>query len=261
MMTVRRFNSLLLLALLTVSGSSSRKVVGRAGEDVTLPCRYDFKSNGPTAVCWGRGSVPTSGCNNQIISTDGYKVTTRVSSRYQLLGRLEDGNVSLTILNTTEEDAGRYGCRVQISGPFNDQKHHIDLTIEKAPSTTSTPTTETTEQTINTSGQVTVTTSSTSINSEPEQEDQDGGSFPVVLVRVLLVSIALVTASIATVFGRRWNQHKIPQQQQSNTLVRFSSNSSALELHCRGSAIENIYQNDSAGDAGGNSDCVYEVCP
>ena len=109
------------------------KVVGRAGEDVTLPCKYDFKYNGARSVCWGRGSIPLSGCNNQIISTDGHKVieSTRVSSRYQLLGRLEDGDVSLTILKTTEEDAGLYGCRVEISGLNNDEKHHTDLIIEK----------------------------------------------------------------------------------------------------------------------------------
>ncbi|XP_053188046.1 hepatitis A virus cellular receptor 1 homolog [Scomber japonicus] len=249
-MTVRRFNSLLLLALLTVSGSSSTKVVGQAGEDVTLPCKYNIKYNGPTAVCWGR-SLSTFGCNNQIISTDGSKVieTTRASSRYQLLGRLEDGDVSLTILKTTEEDAGRYGCRVDISGPFNDQLHHIDLTIEKAPSTSSTPTTETTEQTpqteqtINTSGQVTATTSSTSIDSEQQEA---GGGVLVFMVRVLLAVIALATAGVATVIGRRWNQHKIPQQ-QSVQLVQFSSNSSAMELQ-----VVQI-------DAGGNSDCVYEV--
>ncbi|XP_062288601.1 T-cell immunoglobulin and mucin domain-containing protein 4-like [Scomber scombrus] len=177
MMTVRRFNSLLLLALLTVSGSSSRKVVGRAGEDVTLPCKYNIKSNGPRAVCWNQGSIPTSGCNNQIISTDGSKVTTRASSRYQLLGRLEDGDVSLTILNTTEEGAGLYGCRVDIFGWFNDQKHHIDLTIEKAPSTTSTPTTETTEHTTNTSGQVTATWSlPTSSNSIDPERFQSGAT-------------------------------------------------------------------------------------
>ncbi|CAK6979379.1 hepatitis A virus cellular receptor 1 homolog%2C partial [Scomber scombrus] len=280
MMTVRRFNSLLLLALLTVSGSNSTKVVGRAGEDVTLPCKYDFKSNGPTAVCWNQGSIPFSGCNDQIISTDGSKVTTRASSRYQLLGRLKDGDVSLTIRNTTKKDAGLYGCRVDIFGWFNDEKHDIDLTIEKAPSTSSTPTTETTEQTLqteqttNTSGQVTATesvpTSSNSIDPEPQQEDQDGGSVPVVLVCVLLLLIALVTAGVVVVIGRRWNQHKIPQQQQqqqqrTNTSVRFSSNSSALELHRRGTAVENIYQIDADGDGegggnnGGQIDVVFQT--
>ncbi|XP_053188047.1 T-cell immunoglobulin and mucin domain-containing protein 4-like [Scomber japonicus] len=238
------------LTIEKVSGSSSTKVVGRAGEDVTLPCKYDIKYYGPRAVCWGRGSISTYGCNNQIISTDGSKVTTGASSRYQLLGRLKDGDVSLTILNTIEEDAGLYGCRVEIPGLGNDEIHHIDLTIKKAPSTSSTPTTETTEQTpqteqtTNTSGQVTITTSSNSINSEQQEA---GGGVLVFMVRVLLAVIALVTAGVATVIGRRWNQHKIPQQQQSSTSVRFSSNSSAVELQ-----LLQI-------DAGGNSDCVYEV--
>ncbi|XP_053188053.1 hepatitis A virus cellular receptor 1 homolog, partial [Scomber japonicus] len=239
-------------------------------------CEYNIKKHGRTSACWGRGSIPYSGCNNQIIYTDGSKVTTRASSRYQLLGRLEDGDVSLTILNTTEEDAGLYGCRVEIPGWFNDQSHHIDLTIEKAPSTSSTPTTETTEQTpqteqtINTSGQVTVAesvpASSDSNDPEPRQEDQEAGSVTVVLVCVLLVLIGLVTAGVATVIGRRWNQHKIPQQQQqqqlqTDTSVRFNSNSSALELHRRGSAVENIYQIDADGDAGGDSGGVYEALP
>ncbi|XP_044227189.1 T-cell immunoglobulin and mucin domain-containing protein 4-like [Thunnus albacares] len=134
-MLIMKTVSRLLIVLLTVieRSSSSMKVVGRAGENITLPCKYDIKYNGAMEVCWGRGSITHFGCNNQIISTDGRKVieSTRVSSRYQLLGRLEDGDVSLTILKTTEEDAGLYGCRVDIHGWFNDEKHHIDLTIEK----------------------------------------------------------------------------------------------------------------------------------
>ncbi|KAM7397406.1 hypothetical protein PAMA_005620 [Pampus argenteus] len=135
---VRRVTLMLQLLLLTVSSSSSRKVDGRAGEDVTLPCKYDFNSNGATSVCWGRGSPPLTGCNQQIIATDGREVieSSRVSSRYQLLGRLQDGDVSLTILNATEEDAGRYGCRVEIQGLFNDEKYDVDLTIEKASQST-----------------------------------------------------------------------------------------------------------------------------
>ncbi|XP_071361902.1 T-cell immunoglobulin and mucin domain-containing protein 4-like [Trachinotus anak] len=113
--------------------SDSRTVVGRTGESVTLPCTYDVKHHGRLSVCWNRGDLPISGCNNQIISTDG---PSRVSSRYQLLGRVEDGDVSMTIVNLTETDAGRYGCREEIPGPFNDDKHHIDLSVEPAPSTT-----------------------------------------------------------------------------------------------------------------------------
>ncbi|RVE63332.1 hypothetical protein OJAV_G00135200 [Oryzias javanicus] len=124
----------LLLALLTVS-ECDRKVTGRRGLNVTLPCNYDIKTNGPTEVCWGRGPVPTSGCSNQLLATDGHNVIgeTRASSRYQLQGRLDEGDVSLTIVNATEEDDGVYGCRVQVPGPFNDEKHHVNLTVKRVP--------------------------------------------------------------------------------------------------------------------------------
>ncbi|XP_071362302.1 hepatitis A virus cellular receptor 1 homolog [Trachinotus anak] len=124
----------LLLALLTVAVSDSRTVVGRTGESVTLPCTYDVKHHGRLSVCWNRGDLPNSGCNNQIISTDG---PSRVSSRYQLLGRVEDGDVSMTIVNLIETDAGRYGCLVEIPGWFNDDKHHFDLSVEPARSVVS----------------------------------------------------------------------------------------------------------------------------
>ncbi|XP_027887612.1 hepatitis A virus cellular receptor 1 homolog isoform X7 [Xiphophorus couchianus] len=123
----------LLIVLLTVSGCDGRSVVGQTGQNVTLLCKYEIKDHGAVHVCWGKGEIPTYGCNNQLISTNGHKVVTSASSRYQLLGQLDQGDVSLTILNLTEEDAGRYGCRVQIYGPFSDQKHHFDLRVERAP--------------------------------------------------------------------------------------------------------------------------------
>uniref|UniRef100_A0A3B5APL6 Ig-like domain-containing protein n=1 Tax=Stegastes partitus TaxID=144197 RepID=A0A3B5APL6_9TELE len=106
-------------------------VEGQTGENVTLTCKYDIKYYGALYVCWNRGDIPSRGCGNQLVSTDGYKVKeeSRVSSRYQLTGRLDEGDVSLTILKLTEDDAGRYGCRVEIPGLFNDDKHHFDLTV------------------------------------------------------------------------------------------------------------------------------------
>ncbi|RVE63363.1 hypothetical protein OJAV_G00135510 [Oryzias javanicus] len=122
----------LLLALLTVS-ECDRKITGRRGLNITLPCNYDIKTNGPTEVCWGRGHLPYRGCSNQLLATDGHKVIekTSVSSRYQLQGRLDEGDVSLTIMNATEEDDGVYGCKVQIKGLFNDEKHHVQLTVKR----------------------------------------------------------------------------------------------------------------------------------
>ncbi|XP_028450791.1 T-cell immunoglobulin and mucin domain-containing protein 4 isoform X2 [Perca flavescens] len=151
----------LLLALLTVSECDGSTVVGRTGENVTLACKYDIKYYKALPVCWGRGEIPLSGCGNQIISTDGHKEKNRVSSRYKLLGRLGDGDVSLTILNVTETDAGPYGCRVDIPGWFNDDKHRFILSVERAPqTTTSTTLNETsTEQTAAsyTTGQMSLT--------------------------------------------------------------------------------------------------------
>ncbi|RVE63333.1 hypothetical protein OJAV_G00135210 [Oryzias javanicus] len=122
----------LLLALLTVS-ECDRKITGRSGLNISLPCNYDIKTNGPLEVCWDRGHVPFRGCSNQLLATDGHKVieNTRVSSRYQLQGRLDEGDVSLTIMNATEEDDGVYGCRVQVPGLFNDEKHHVQLTVKR----------------------------------------------------------------------------------------------------------------------------------
>uniref|UniRef100_A0A671TMU0 Ig-like domain-containing protein n=1 Tax=Sparus aurata TaxID=8175 RepID=A0A671TMU0_SPAAU len=123
----------------SVAARVSESVVGQTGQNVTLSCTYDFNYYGALAVCWQQGDIPRRGsCNNQLISTDGLKVIerTRASSRYQLLGRLDEGDVSLTILNLTDSDAGRYGCRVKIPGWLNDGKHHFDLTIKTAPQTT-----------------------------------------------------------------------------------------------------------------------------
>uniref|UniRef100_A0A672ZFF9 Ig-like domain-containing protein n=1 Tax=Sphaeramia orbicularis TaxID=375764 RepID=A0A672ZFF9_9TELE len=111
----------------------SVQIVGFRGQSVTLPCSYDIYHHGALSVCWGRGDLPNSGCNRQIIALDGQTVrkNTRLSSRYQLLGPLDQGDVSLTILNLKDEDAGRYGCRVEVTGWFNDEKYHIDLVINQ----------------------------------------------------------------------------------------------------------------------------------
>ncbi|XP_054481435.1 hepatitis A virus cellular receptor 1 homolog [Anoplopoma fimbria] len=218
----------LLLALLTVSEGDGTTVVGRTGGRVTLSCKYDIKSHGALHVCWGRGEIPTSKCSNQLIATDGHKVTegTRVSSRYQLLGRLEDGDVSLTIEDVSKSDAGRYGCRVEIPGWSNDKKYHFDLVVEKAPQTTTstTSTRETaTEQTAAsyTAGHVTstdhlLTSSSSSITAE------GSSGVSVALVCVLVGLVFLVTAAVIFIAHRRRRLGKIPQQQVHST-VQFRS--------------------------------------
>ncbi|KAJ8332671.1 hypothetical protein SKAU_G00424600 [Synaphobranchus kaupii] len=118
-------------SVFSVCDASIETLIGITGETVTLPCRYDFKANGLTAMCWGRAEVPSSKCSNTIITTDGEKVNFRESHRYQLLSGIKKGNVSLTIINVTENDSGIYGCRVEISGWFNDLKLNFYLIIVK----------------------------------------------------------------------------------------------------------------------------------
>ncbi|XP_069824331.1 hepatitis A virus cellular receptor 1-like isoform X2 [Dendropsophus ebraccatus] len=89
-------------------------------------------------MCWGRGSCPHSKCNQELIWTDGHKVTFRASSRYQLRDRLNQGIVSLTITQAKPEDAGTYCCRIE------HEKTNVRLTVEKAPTTVRTTTTSTT---------------------------------------------------------------------------------------------------------------------
>ncbi|XP_073423841.1 hepatitis A virus cellular receptor 1 homolog isoform X2 [Dendrobates tinctorius] len=106
------------LVVVTVSGEV---VTGSVKDTLTLPCTYTVHKY-QHHICWGRGECPLSGCNNEIIRTDGQNVTMMKSDRYHLLGNISQGDVSLTITGVTKEDEGTYCCRVQIPGLFNDKK-------------------------------------------------------------------------------------------------------------------------------------------
>uniref|UniRef100_A0A8C4ZMN7 Immunoglobulin domain-containing protein n=1 Tax=Gadus morhua TaxID=8049 RepID=A0A8C4ZMN7_GADMO len=109
-------------------------VFATVGYNVTLPCKYDVQASGLSPTCWVQGAILSSGCSNQLIASDGATVRkdSQVSSRYQLLGDLRQGDVSVTILNVSEMDSGQYGCRVKIAGWLNDLKHHFILSVQKA---------------------------------------------------------------------------------------------------------------------------------
>uniref|UniRef100_A0A3Q2Y5B6 Ig-like domain-containing protein n=1 Tax=Hippocampus comes TaxID=109280 RepID=A0A3Q2Y5B6_HIPCM len=115
--------SLLLLCLLR-----ALKVSGHVGHNVTMPCAYSAQAHG-LLMCWGRGSLPSRGCANEVIKTDGTSVTSRSSERYLLMGNIVEGDVSLTIRQVVESDSGVYGCRVEIPGWFNDRKHQMSLMV------------------------------------------------------------------------------------------------------------------------------------
>ena len=71
------------------------------------------------------GDIPATGCGFEILATNGDKVNRRTSTRYTLKGDIERGDVSLTIINATKHDSGKYGCRVHVPGLFNDEKYVV----------------------------------------------------------------------------------------------------------------------------------------
>ncbi|XP_041930900.1 hepatitis A virus cellular receptor 1 homolog isoform X1 [Alosa sapidissima] len=122
------------IVLLMFFGVQCVTIVGLVGETVTLSCMYKTKIHYTTSICWGRGKVPWIKCSETLLSTDDEgRVTYRESERYQLQGRVREGDVSLSIQNVQENDSGIYGCRVELPGWFNDLKINIYLTVLKAP--------------------------------------------------------------------------------------------------------------------------------
>ncbi|XP_043376653.1 hepatitis A virus cellular receptor 1 homolog isoform X6 [Chelonia mydas] len=183
---------------LTVSGSPVRGVVG---QNVTLPCKY--RVNRPsdiTTMCWGRGSCPSFQCSQPILWTDGWRVTKRQSSRYQLEGNLTRGDVSLTIVNVAEADGGVYCCRVEIPGWFNDQQKNLEVAIETAAANASdTPSTVAPQWPLVFSSEApqdASITTSTSIHQLMEPESMGAGmhvgiSIFVVLLVILVLALIL----------------------------------------------------------------------
>ncbi|NXH06930.1 HAVR1 protein, partial [Loxia leucoptera] len=140
--------SWVLLVLLTGSTVSELIVIGEVGQNITVPCRYRVQNRKSlTSMCWGRDRCPNSKCSQTIIWTDGWRVTEQHSSRYQLKGDLQRGDVSLTIVNAREADSGTYCCRVEIPGWFNDQVINHKVVVQKARISTASPHTYTSEQT------------------------------------------------------------------------------------------------------------------
>ncbi|CAN2387370.1 hepatitis A virus cellular receptor, partial [Pristimantis euphronides] len=127
----------ILLLLSSVSVLCQKTVIGIEGQPVTLPCSYSVKQPSDiTSMCWGIGSCPNSKCTQELIWTDGYRVTHQSSPRYQLKDKISEGIVSMTIDQANLQDAGTYCCRIEHRGWFNDEKINIILRVERAPTTT-----------------------------------------------------------------------------------------------------------------------------
>ncbi|XP_039631328.1 hepatitis A virus cellular receptor 1 homolog isoform X1 [Polypterus senegalus] len=127
---------LLLLALGDISRGKTHNV--HEEETAIFTCNYSIKY-GLRPVCWGK-ACGTMWCHDEVIQTDGQRVTSKRSSRYTLKGDMLGGDVSLTIQQVKPTDAGSYCCRVDIEGYFNDLKVLHTLHVLKAlPRTTTEP--------------------------------------------------------------------------------------------------------------------------
>lgn len=147
------------LARLCLTPAASQIVV-RAflGQPVTLPCTYPSWSPHSNSMCWGKGQCPNSKCNDELLYTDGTRVVSSKSPKYQLRGSIQRGDVSLTIINTNENDQSVYCCRIEVPGWFNDVKRNIRLDLRRAPTTTRLTTTRRPTTTTTTTAMTTATT-------------------------------------------------------------------------------------------------------
>ncbi|XP_047587108.1 T-cell immunoglobulin and mucin domain-containing protein 4 isoform X2 [Lutra lutra] len=123
------------LGRLSLSSAAEETVRAYLGQTVTLPCIYSSWSHNRNSMCWGKGECPKSKCNNELLYTNGKSVLSKKSPKYELLGTIWRGDVSLTIFNTNEDDSSVYCCRIEVPGWFNDVKKNIRLQLMRAPST------------------------------------------------------------------------------------------------------------------------------
>ena len=124
-------HSLLFSSFLTAPEASQTVIRGFLGQSVTLPCTYSSWSPSGNSMCWGKGECPNSKCNDELLYTDGTKVVSRKSPKYRLQGIIQRGDVSLTIINTSEGDQSVYCCRIEVPGWFNDVKKNIRLDLRR----------------------------------------------------------------------------------------------------------------------------------
>ncbi|XP_040603905.1 hepatitis A virus cellular receptor 1 homolog [Mesocricetus auratus] len=117
-----------LLLFLSAAVYCFPEVHGVVGHPVKLPCTYPV-SNGISSMCWDQGECGDT-CVQTLIWADGHKIYYQTNNRYQLEGQLLEGDVSLTIENTTESDSGLYCCRVEMKDPNGVQRLTVSLRVQ-----------------------------------------------------------------------------------------------------------------------------------
>ncbi|XP_067232131.1 hepatitis A virus cellular receptor 1 isoform X4 [Chanodichthys erythropterus] len=274
-----------ILCFLTICKCSEVIVQSFEGESVTLPCKYDSKYHGKCEICWVRGDIPKMGCGDEIIGTNGDKVVRRKSRKYQMVGEIQHGDVSLTILNIGKTDSGKYGCRIHVPGLFNDEMYYVHLIVEDAPGPTTpeplvtsssgliTPESQTTE-TSGETNKIQENSSFVSSSNAPESstvglrtsnityaetrvedpelspvENKESVNASAVIVPVIFLLLALIVIVGILI----WKQKKktraaLDIAQNSVNSVIYSNSGSTVGLYNREMAVENVYQIQTEND-------------
>nr|XP_023680007.1 T-cell immunoglobulin and mucin domain-containing protein 4-like [Paramormyrops kingsleyae] len=229
-------------------------ITGFAGDNVTLPCSYDTRKYGRVAVCWERGEIAVFTCNDEIIATDGFKVTRRTSPRYQLIGDLNQGDVSLTIISAEMGDSGIYGCRVKIPGWFNDLKNQVTLTIKNihkitaSPSGTASPETQTAISL--TPGHESSYSTGSSTANTPQGSGHADRSFLVIAVVILLLLLLVLVTGLWLRKRQRQREARTlaAVEHQADVSVHYGNIDAHIGSHPSGTTIENVYELRDFGD-------------
>uniref|UniRef100_A0A8C1TQA8 Hepatitis A virus cellular receptor 1 n=1 Tax=Cyprinus carpio TaxID=7962 RepID=A0A8C1TQA8_CYPCA len=240
------------LCYLSISKCSDVIVQSFEGERVILPCKYDSKYHGKCHICWVKGDIPSMGCGNEIIASDGDKVVRKISSRYQLAGEVQHGDVSLTISNIKKTDSGKYGCRIHVPGLFNDEMYYVHLIVNDVE-------TNTTQESSSFAFSTNVPESSTfglwlsdttnetlfDHRESPSKEKKDSVNTSAVIVPVILLLLALIVLAVILILKQRKKTRAavdITQNSDNSSTVIYSNFGSSVGLYNREMAVENIYQ-------------------
>ncbi|XP_073680883.1 hepatitis A virus cellular receptor 1 isoform X3 [Garra rufa] len=246
---------------LTVSQCSDVIVQSFEGESVILPCKYDSKYHGKCHICWVIGDIPNMGCGNEIIGSDGDKVVRKKSSKYQLAGEIQHGDVSLTILDIEKTDSGKYGCRIHVPGLFNDEMYYVHLIVNDETNTTQENSSFVTSTNAPESSTTELWSSDTTYeefsfdhheSSSVENKESVNASAVIVPVLLLLLLSLIVIAVILIVKQKKKTRAAVDITQNSDNSVIYSNSGSSVGLYNnsgstvglynREMAVENVYQ-------------------
>ncbi|XDV38942.1 hypothetical protein PO909_008255 [Leuciscus waleckii] len=237
-----------IICYLTICKCSDVIVQSFEGERVVLPCKYDSKYHGKCEICWIRGDIPTMGCGDEIIGSDGDKVVRKISSRYLLEGKISHGDVSLTILNIEKRDSGKYGCRIHVPGWFNDEMYYVYLIVDddrnKTQETSSFVSSSNAPESSTTGLWNSSTTSAETSVKYPNSssvEHKESVNASAVIVPILLLLLALVVIAGFLLWKQKKKTRAALTLNSENSVI-YSNTGSTVGLYNREMATENIYQ-------------------